>query len=144
MVHEIPRSKTTRDLAGGESTMQNEINKSLLPLQTKKKKGTWFCFGSGVQRQPWKILNRLGVSTRWPGRFNASAIKSCLAKTWGLGPMRLDAMLLPWNCSRTSKAKSVAGQRRAQCTGTQLLSGWAAGRDGGSNGGVITRERSQT
>jgi fatty acid synthase subunit beta len=41
----------------------------------------------------WELVSRL-VGGKMPGGFNASAIRSYLTKTWGLGPLRSDGVLL--------------------------------------------------
>jgi fatty acid synthase subunit alpha len=161
-VDEIPISKTIKDLVGGKSTMQNEILGDLqqefasapekaeeLPLEELGS-----ALGTGFSGSPGKystgLVSRL-IGGKMPGGFNASAIKSYLAKTWGLGPMRSDAVLLlattvepPKRLSSEAEAKSWLDNvvsiysRRA---GIQLSSGGAAGSGGpGSSGGVINSE----
>jgi len=161
-VEEIPISKTIKDLVGGKSTMQNEILGDLqqefasapekaeeLPLEELGS-----ALGSGFSGSLGKystgLVSRL-VSGKMPGGFNASAIKSYLAKTWGLGSMRSDAVLLlattvepPKRLASEAEAKSWLDNVvsiYSQRAGIQLSSGGPAGTSGsGSSGGVINSE----
>ena len=104
-VDEIPVSKTIKDLVGGKSTMQHEILGNLqqefasapekeeeLPLEELGSAlGTGFSGTLG--KYSTGLVSQL-VGGKMPGGFNASAIKSYLAKTWGLGAMRSDAVFL--------------------------------------------------
>jgi hypothetical protein len=57
------------------------------------------------------------VGAKMPGGFNSSAIKSYLSKSWGLGPLRADGVLLlgttlkPPSDLHLSGGESVAGRR---------------------------------
>ena len=160
-VDEIPLSKTIKDLVGGTSTMQNEILGDLqqefasapekgeeLPLEELGSAlGTGFSGNLG--KYSTGLVSRL-VGGKMPGGFNASTIKSYLAKTWGLGPMRSDAVLLLGTTLEPPKRLSSEAEAKAwldnvvliysQRAGIQLSSGGAAGSGGGSNGGVINSE----
>jgi fatty acid synthase subunit beta len=161
-VDEIPISKTIKDLVGGKSTMQNEILGDLqqefasapekaeeLPLEELGSAlGTGFSGSLG--KYSTGLVSRL-VGGKMPGGFNASAIKSYLAKTWGLGPLRSDAVLLlattvepPKRLASEAEAKSWLDNVvsiYSQRAGIQVSSGGAAGTGGsGSSGGVINSE----
>ncbi|KAF9532470.1 fatty acid synthase [Crepidotus variabilis] len=157
-VDEIPLSKTIKDLVGGKSTMQNEILGDLqqefagapekaeeLPLEELGSAlGTGF--GGTLGKYSTGLISRL-VGGKMPGGFNASAIKSYLAKTWGLGPARADGVLLlgttlepPKRFPSEPEAKawldgvvSVYAQR----SGISLSVGGAAGGGGGASGGAV-------
>ena len=157
-IDEIPLSKTIKDLVGGKSTLQNEILGDLqqefasapekgeeLPLEELGS-----ALGSGFNGSLGKystgLVSRL-VGGKMPGGFNASSIKSYLAKTWGLGPSRSDGVLLlattlepPKRLASEAEAKawldgvvSVYAQR----SGISLASPGAAGAGGAGGGGAV-------
>ena len=49
--------------------------------------------GGNLGKYSTRLISRL-VGGKMPGGFNASAVKFYLAKTWGLGPLRSDGVLL--------------------------------------------------
>ncbi|KAM6490129.1 hypothetical protein JOM56_014448 [Amanita muscaria] len=100
-VDEIPLSKTIKDLVGGKSTLQNEILGDLqqefstapekaeeLPLEEL---GSTLGAGSSGSLGKYSngLIARL-IGGKMPGGFNISAIKSYLAKTWGLGSLMVE------------------------------------------------------
>ena len=161
-VDEISLSKSIKDLVGGKSTMQNEILGDLqqefasapekaeeLPLEELGSSlGTGFSGSLG--KYSMGLISRL-VGGKMPGGFNASAIKSYLAKTWGLGPLRSDGVLLlattfepPKRFASEVEAKAWLDNvvsNYAQRAGISLSSGGTmSGGGGGSNNAVINSE----
>lgn len=160
-VDDIPLSKTIKDLVGGKSTMQNEILGDLqqeftsapekaeeLPLdELGSILGTGFSGNLG--KYSTGLVSRL-VGGKMPGGFNASTIKSYLAKTWGLGPMRSDAVLLLATTLEPPKRLSSEAEARtwldtvvvvySQRAGIQLSTGGTPGSGDGSSAGVINSE----
>ncbi|KAI0033531.1 fatty acid synthase [Vararia minispora EC-137] len=156
---EIPLSKSIKDLSNGKSTLQNEILGDLgaefasppekgeeLPLEEL---GSALSTGhSGSLGKYTSGLVARVVGSKMPGGFNMSAIKAYLAKTWGLGPQRADAILLlgttmepPKRLASEAEAKSwldSVAQVYAQRAGIALQSGGAAGvAAGGASGGPV-------
>ena len=159
-VNEMPLSKSIKDLVGGKSMMQNKILGGLqqeflsapekaeeLPLEELG--SSWSSgFGGNLGKYSMGLILRL-VSGKMPGAFNASAIKTYLSKTWGLGPLRLDGVLLltttlepPKRLGSEAEAKSWLDDivsiysQRAGIT----LGGAAGGAEGSSGGTVINSE----
>ncbi|TFK33214.1 fatty acid synthase [Crucibulum laeve] len=157
-VDEVPLTKTIKDLVGGKSTLQNEILGDLqqefssapekgeeLPLEELGSAlGTGF---SGVLgKYSTGLVSRL-VGGKMPGGFNASAIKSYLSKSWGLGPSRADGVLLL--ATTLEPAKRLASEAEAksffdsvaavyaQRAGISLSAPGASGAAGGGGGGAV-------
>ncbi|KAF9485144.1 fatty acid synthetase alpha subunit [Pholiota conissans] len=157
-VDEIPLSKTIKDLVGGKSTLQNEILGDLqqefssapekgeeLPLE-ELGSALGNGFSGALGKYSTGLVSRL-VGGKMPGGFNASAIKSHLSKTWGLGPARSDGVLLlattlepPKRLASEAEAKtwldgvvSVYAQR----SGISLSAPGAGGAAGGGGGGAV-------
>ncbi len=149
--------------------MQNEILGDLqqnLPLLQRKQKnihseehpleefGAALAtgFSGNLGKHSTGLVSRL-IGGKMPGGFNALAIKSYLVKTWGMGPMRSDAVLLLATTLEPPKRLSSEAEARtwldnvvslySQRAGIQLLSGVAAGSSGGSSAGVINSEEFQ-
>ena len=154
-VSEVPLSKTIKDLVGGKSTLQNEI---LGDLQAE--------FGSAPEKGEELPLSELGaalgqsyagtlgkhtaglvsrmIGSKMPGGFGLSAAKAHLGKTWGLGPGRIDAVLLVGLTQEPAKrlggeadAKTwfdTVAQSYAQTAGISLSTGGGGG--GGGGGGA--------
>ena len=155
---EIPLSKSIKDLVGGKSTLQNEILGDLqqefsgtpekgeeLPLDEL---GSALSggFSGTLGKYSTGAVSRL-VGGKMPGGFNATAIKTHLSKTWGLGPLRADAVLLlattlepPKRLGNEVEAKAwldgVVGVY-AQRSGINLSSGASGGGGGGGGGGAV-------
>ena len=116
-VDKIPPSKTIKALVGGKSTMQNEILGDLLQgLASAPEKGEELPleelgsalgtgFNSNLGKYSTGLVSRL-VGGKMPSGFNASTIKSCLAKTWANA---LRCRSLAGDHSRTSKAAFFRG-----------------------------------
>ncbi|KAA1467738.1 fatty acid synthase [Dentipellis sp. KUC8613] len=157
-IEEIPLSKSIKDLVGGKSTLQNEILGDLqmeftsapekgeeLPLEEL---GSALAMGhsGSLGKYTTGLISRM-VGGKMPGGFNLSAIKGHLAKTWGLGPSRADAILLlgttmepPKRLGSEAEGKawldSVAAVYASRA-GISLSSGAAAGGGGGGAGGAV-------
>ncbi len=164
-VEEVPLSKSIKDLVGGKSTLQNEILGDLnLEFTTAPEKGEELpldelgsSLGSGYSGQLGKhttgLISRL-IGGKMPGGFNLTAIKGYLSKTWGLGPLRSDGVLLlgltmepPKRLGSEAEAKTWLDSVTAvyaRPAGISLSSGGAAGGSGGGGGGpVINRSSSK-
>jgi fatty acid synthase subunit beta len=104
-IEEIPASKTIKDLVGGKSTLQNEILGDLqLEFSSAPEKGEELPLeelGSALSvghsgalgKYTSGLVSRM-IGGKMPGGFNSSAIKTHLAKNWGLGSSRADGVLL--------------------------------------------------
>ncbi|KAI5885432.1 uncharacterized protein SCHCODRAFT_01176814 [Schizophyllum commune H4-8] len=136
-VSEIPLSKSM----GGKSTLQNEILGDLhleftsapekgeeLPLEEL---GSSLQSGGGLGKHTSGLVSRL-IGGKMPGGFNASAIKSYLSKTWGLGPLRADARLASEAEGRAWVDSVVSAY--AQRAGISLAAPGAASGGGGGGG----------
>jgi fatty acid synthase subunit alpha, fungi type len=87
-VDEISLSKSIKDLVGGIAPEKGEE----LPLDELGS-----ALGSAHSGSLGKYTNGMVsrmVSSKLPGGFNASAVKAYLSKSWGLGPSRVDGVLL--------------------------------------------------
>ena len=157
-VDEIPLSKSIKDLVGGKSTLQNEILGDLQQeFASSPEKGEELpleelgsALGSGFNGTLGKystgLISRL-VGGKMPGGFNASAIKAHLAKTWGLGPARSDAVLLLATTVEPPKRLASEGEAKAwldgvvavyaQRAGISLSAPGAGGAAGGGGGGAV-------
>ena len=157
-VEEVPLSKSIKDLVGGKSTMQNEILGDLqLEFSSAPEKGEELpleelgsALGVGYAGNLGKyssgLVSRL-VGSKMPGGFNVSAIKSYLSKTWGLGSLRADGVLLlgatmepPKRLGAEAEAKSWLDSVvavYAQRAGISLTSGAAGGAGGAGGGGAV-------
>ncbi|KAL1666812.1 acyl transferase domain-containing protein, partial [Schizophyllum commune] len=159
-VNEIPLSKSIKDLVGGKSTLQNEILGDLqleftsapekgeeLPLEEL---GSSLQSSGGLGKHTSGLVSRL-IGGKMPGGFNASAIKSYLSKTWGLGPLRADAVLLLGTTMEPPKRLASEAEGRAwvdsvvsayaQRAGISLATpGAASGGGGGGAGPTINSE----
>lgn len=157
-VEEVPLGKSIKDLVGGKSTMQNEILGDLqlefssapekgeeLPLEEL---GSALAVGhaGNLGKYTSGLVSRL-VGSKMPGGFNVSTIKSYLSKTWGLGPMRADAVLLHGTTMEPAKRFGAEAEAKswldsvvaayASRAGISLSSGAAAGAGGGGAGGAV-------
>ena len=147
-VEEIPLSKSIKDLVGGKSTLQNEILGDLnLEFSSAPEQGEELPldelgssldigYSGALGKHTNGLISRL-IGGKMPGGFNLSAIKADLTKTWGLGPLRSDGVLLlgltlepPKRLGSEAEAKtwldSVVASY-AQQAGISLSSGTASG-----------------
>ncbi|EKM78079.1 hypothetical protein AGABI1DRAFT_61049 [Agaricus bisporus var. burnettii JB137-S8] len=161
-VDEVPLSKSIKDLVGGKSTLQNEILGDLQQeFASAPEKGEELSleelgsalstgFSGALGKYTTSLVARL-VGGKMPGGFNASAIRSYLNKTWGLGPSRADGVLLlattlepPKRLASEAEAKTWLDgvvQTYAQRSGISLTApGAAAGAVGGGGGATINSE----
>ncbi|KNZ81816.1 Fatty acid synthase subunit alpha [Termitomyces sp. J132] len=155
-VDEIPLSKSIKDLVGGKSTLQNEILGDLqqefasapekgeeLPLE-ELAAGLSSGFNGTLGKYSNGLISRV-IGGKMPGGFNVSAMKTHLAKTWGLGPSRADGVLLLATTFEPAKRLSSEAEAKtwldgivsiyAQRAGISL-SAPSAGAAGGSSSGV--------
>ena len=155
-VDEIPLSKTIKDLVGGKSTLQNEILGDLqqefasapekgeeLPLEEL---AAGLPSTGSLGKYSTGLVSRL-VGGKMPGGFNASAIKSYLGKTWGLGPSRSDGVLLLATTLEPPKRLASEAEAKAwldgivpiyaQRAGISLSSQSSGGGGGGGGGGAV-------
>ncbi len=164
-VDEVPLSKSVKDLVGGKSTMQNEILGDLqLEFSSAPEKGEELPleelgsalgvgFSGGLGKYTSGLISRL-IGGKMPGGFNMSSIKSYLSKTWGLGPVRADGVLLLGATMEPPKRLGAEAEAKAwldsvvavyaQRSGISLSSGGAAGGGGsGAGGPTINSEEFQ-
>jgi len=154
---EIPLSKTIKDLVGGKSTLQNEILGDLqlefasapekaeeLPLE-ELGSALGVGFAGTLGKHTNGLISRL-IGGKMPGGFNASAIKTYLAKTWGLGPLRSDGVLLLGTTLEPAKRLGSEAEAKAWLDGVVAiyaqrsgisLSPGSVGGGGGSGGGAV-------
>lgn len=155
-VDEIPLSKSIKDLVGGKSTLQNEILGDLqqefasapekgeeLPLE-ELAAGLSSGFNGSLGKYSNGLISRV-IGGKMPGGFNVSAMKTHLAKAWGLGPSRADGVLLLATTFEPAKRLGSEAEAKtwldgivsiyAQRAGISLVAP-AAGAPGGSAGGV--------
>lgn len=104
-VEEVPLSKSIKELVGGKSTLQNEILGDLqMEFSSAPEKGEELPleelgstlgvgFAGTLGKYTSGLVSRM-IGSKMPGGFNASAIKTYLAKSWGLGSSRADGVLL--------------------------------------------------
>ncbi|KAF8656258.1 hypothetical protein AX16_002694 [Volvariella volvacea WC 439] len=157
-VDEVPLSKSIKDLVGGKSTLQNEILGDLqqefssapekgeeLPLE-ELGSALNTGFSGNLGKYSTGLIARL-IGGKMPGGFNVSAVKSYLSKTWGLGSLRADGVLLlattlepPKRLGSEQEAKawldSVVNVY-AQRSGISLAAPGSGGAGGGSSGGAV-------
>ncbi|KAF8843701.1 hypothetical protein BDN67DRAFT_963867 [Paxillus ammoniavirescens] len=154
---EVPLSKSIKDLVGGKSTLQNEILGDLqLEFTSAPEKGEELpleelgsALGVGHSGALGKytsgLVSRM-IGGKMPGGFNASAIKTYLSKTWGLGPSRADGVLLLGTTMEPTKRLSSEAEGKAwldtvvaayaQRSGISLSSGGSGSAAGGAAGGA--------
>ncbi|KAG6813968.1 hypothetical protein H0H92_005223, partial [Tricholoma furcatifolium] len=158
-VGEIPLSKSIKDLVGGKSTLQNEILGDLqqefssapekgeeLPLE-ELAAGLSSGFNGSLGKYSNGLISRV-IGGKMPGGFNASAMKTHLAKAWGLGPSRADAVLLLATTFEPAKRLGSEAEGKAwldgivsiyaQRAGISLSAPGAAASGGGGGGGGAT------
>ncbi|ORZ36809.1 fatty acid synthase alpha subunit reductase [Catenaria anguillulae PL171] len=149
---EIPLSKSVKDLVGGKSTMQNEILGDLqkeigsiperaeeTPLEELAGQITV----AGLGKHTSSVVAKL-ISAKMPGGFTMTQVKEHLAATFGLGPLRADALLLMGatmepgsrlgNEDEAKKWLGTVAQAYAQQTGVQYRA--ASGSGAGGSGGA--------
>ena len=157
-VDEVPLGKSIKDLVGGKSTLQNEILGDLqLEFGSAPEKGEELPLdelasglGSGYSGSLGKytsgLISRL-VGSKMPGGFNMSAVKAHLAKAWGLGSSRSDAIMMLGLTMEPAKRLGSEPEAKAwldsivpiyaQRAGISLSQGGSASAGGGSAGGAV-------
>jgi fatty acid synthase subunit beta len=99
---DLPFSKSIKDLVGGKSTMQNEIlgdlQKELGGIPERAEEVSLQELGSQIQvtglgKHTSSLVSKL-ISSKMPGGFTLSQVKEHLKSSYGLGPLRSDALLL--------------------------------------------------
>ncbi|KAN0066591.1 fatty acid synthase alpha subunit Lsd1 [Thecaphora frezii] len=102
---DIAASKTIKSMTGGRSTLQNEIVGDLqaefneLPDRSEDlsvedlAKALQPGYSGSLGKYTTALVARL-VTSKMPGGFGLSVIKGHLQKNWGLGPGRIDGVLL--------------------------------------------------
>lgn len=150
-------SKSIKDLVGGKSTMQNEILGDLqLEFTSAPEKGEELPleelgsalnvgYSGSLGKYTAGLISRL-IGGKMPGGFNSSAIKAYLSKSWGLGSLRADGVLL--HGATMEPPKRLGGEAEAkawldsvvavyaQRSGISLSSGSAGGAGGAASGGA--------
>ena len=154
-VSEISMSKSIKDLVGGKSTLQNEILGDLQQeFSSAPEKGEELpleelgpALGSGhsgaLGKYTTGLISRL-IGGKLPGGFNSSAVKAHLSKSWGLGPLRADNVLLLGTTMEPAKRLGSEAEAKAwldgvtaayaQRSGISLAAPGAAGGGGGGGG----------
>ncbi|KAI8915921.1 hypothetical protein EDD86DRAFT_221808, partial [Gorgonomyces haynaldii] len=102
---QIQGSKTIKDLVGGKSTLQNEILGELgaefgnvaekseeVPLSEVAAQ-LQVSFSGALGKTSTQLINKM-LSSKMPGGFGSAQVKSFLTSTFGLGPKRIDTVLL--------------------------------------------------
>ncbi|KZW02887.1 fatty acid synthase [Exidia glandulosa HHB12029] len=157
-VEDVPTSKAIKDLVGGKSTLQNEILGDLqLEFASAPEKGEELPleelasslsigYAGTLGKYTGGLVSRL-VGGKMPGGFSMSAVKSYLAKTWGLGPLRADAALLYGATMEPAKRLGSEPEAKAwldtvaaayaKHAGVSLSSGAAAASGGAGGGGAV-------
>ncbi|ORX65028.1 hypothetical protein BCR32DRAFT_212224 [Anaeromyces robustus] len=106
-INEIPLNKSIKELSGGRSTIQNEVSGDLhtefggnsIPLKAEELaleelgKQISSTFNGNLGKYTTQMINRM-LSGKMPAGFSASAVKSYLANSYGLGKGRTDGVLL--------------------------------------------------
>ncbi|KAF8638240.1 hypothetical protein AX17_002262 [Amanita inopinata Kibby_2008] len=160
-VDELPLSKSIKDLVGGKSTLQNEILGDLQQeFSTAPEKGEELPleelasalaagFSGSLGKYSNGLISRL-IGGKMPGGFNISATKTYLAKTWGLGPLRSDGVLLlavthepPKRLASEAEAKAwlnTVVSVYAQRSGISLAAPGSVGSGVSSSGVTINSE----
>jgi fatty acid synthase subunit alpha len=157
-ISEIPLGKAIKDLVGGKSTLQNEIVGDLqaefgsapdkgeeLPLD-ELGAALNVGYGGALGKHTSGLVARL-VGGKLPGGFGLSAVKAHLTKQWGLGPGRIDRVLLvgltqepPKRLGSEADAKAwldATAQAYAQLSGITLSVAGSGGGGGGGGGGAV-------
>ncbi|PCH42040.1 fatty acid synthase [Wolfiporia cocos MD-104 SS10] len=161
-VEEVPLSKSLKDLSGGKSTLQNEILGDLqLEFSSAPEKGEELPleelgsalsvgFSGSLGKYTSGLIGRL-VGSKMPGGFNMTAIKAYLSKSWGIGPLRADGILLLGTTMEPAKRLGSEAEAKAwldtlvaayaQRAGISLSSGGAgAGGAAAAGGPTINSE----
>jgi len=106
-IGEVPLNKSIKELSGGRSTIQNEVSGDLhtefggnsIPLKAEELaleelgKQISSTFNGQLGKYTTQMINRM-LSGKMPAGFSASAVKTYLANTYGLGKGRTDGVLL--------------------------------------------------
>lgn len=161
-IDEIPLSKAIKDLVGGKSTLQNEILGDLgkefgttpeKPEDTPLDElGAAFqsSFNGQLGKQSSSLIQRL-ISSKMPGGFNITSVRSHLSTKWGLGSGRTEGVLLlaltmepPARLGNEADAKSFLdgiAQKYASRAGISLTTVQAGG--GGAATGAVGLDPAQ-
>ncbi|ORY03898.1 hypothetical protein K493DRAFT_311577 [Basidiobolus meristosporus CBS 931.73] len=104
---DVPTSKTIKDISGGKSTLQNEIQGDLhaefggnvIPLKAEEipleELGQQISTGhsGNLGKYTSALVNKM-LSSKMPAGFSLGKVKDYLKVSFGLGPMRTSAVLL--------------------------------------------------
>ncbi|GAA5924777.1 hypothetical protein JCM1841_004145 [Sporobolomyces salmonicolor] len=146
-VSEIPLTKSIKDLVGGKSTLQNEILGDLQgEFATAPEKGEEMplaelgaALSQGYSGKLGKyttgLVSRM-VGSKMPGGFGLSAVQGHLAKSFGLGPGRVDGVLLFALTQEPAKRLGNEGEAKAWIDGVAAAYASQAGIALGSGGGA--------
>ncbi|KAJ2847129.1 fatty acid synthase alpha subunit Lsd1, partial [Coemansia brasiliensis] len=156
-LNRISTEQTIKSLVAGKSTLQNEIigdlQKELGALPDKPEEVSLAELGSSVGKVSalgkciQSLLARM-VSSKMPGGFNLSTIRSQLSASYGLGPQRQDALLalaltmepaarISDHAEATAWLDKVA-QAYAAHAGISYAAATAAAVDGAAAGPVVS------
>lgn len=155
---DVPLSKAIKDLVGGKSTLQNELLGSAQAefgsAPDKAEEMPLSELGAALQsgytgtmgKHTSSLVSRL-IGSKMPGGFGMSGVKAHLSKSWGLGPGRIDSVLLmsvtmepPKRLSSEAEAKTYLDsvvQAYAQQVGLNLSQGGLGGADASNAGGAV-------
>ncbi|KAI9223673.1 hypothetical protein BC828DRAFT_410490 [Blastocladiella britannica] len=158
---ELPLSKSIKDLVGGKSTMQNEIlgdlQKELGAIPERAEEASLEELAAqitvpGLGKHTSAVIAKL-VAAKMPGGFTMSQVKDHLKATYGLGPLRADALLLlgatmePANrLASEDEAKkwlATVSDAYAKQAGIQYRSSGGAGGSGSSGGAMPAMSAAQ-
>nr|BAB62032.1 fatty acid synthase alpha-subunit [Schizosaccharomyces pombe] len=160
-IEEVSPQKSIKDLVGGKSTLQNEILGDLqkefgatpekpeeVPLDEL---GAIMqsSFNGSLGKQSSSLISRM-ISSKMPGGFNNSAVRGYLGNRYGLGPGRLESvLLLALTMEPASRLGSEAdakawldsvAQKYAARNGVTLSSPTAEGGSSSGSAAVIDEE----
>lgn len=156
-VTEVPLAKSIKDLVGGKSTLQNEILGDLgQEFASAPEKGEELSleelggalaigFSGSLGKYTSGLISRL-IGGKMPGGFNLTAIKTYLAKSWGIGTLRGDGVLLLGTTMEPAKRFGSEAEAKtwldgvvaiyAQRAGISLTTASTSGPSGGGGGGA--------
>ncbi|GAA5926751.1 trifunctional fatty acid synthase subunit FAS2 [Sporobolomyces koalae] len=144
-VSEVPLTKTIKELVGGKSTLQNEILGDLQgEFASAPEKGEEMPLaelGAALQagysgklgKYTTGLVSRM-IGSKMPGGFGLSAVQAHLAKSFGLGPGRIDGVLLFALTQEPAKRLGNEGEAKAWLDSTAQAYASNAGVALGSGG----------
>ncbi|KAG0147001.1 hypothetical protein CROQUDRAFT_91978 [Cronartium quercuum f. sp. fusiforme G11] len=158
---DVPLSKAIKDLVGGKSTLQNELLGSVqaefgsapdkaeeMPLD-ELGSALNLNYSGTLGKHTLSLVSRL-IGSKMPGGFGLSGVKSHLTKAWGLGPGRIDGVLLTAVTMEPAKRLSSEAEAKTfldsvvQAYGqqaglnlTQAAGATGAGAGGGGSGAMM-------